>query len=485
MIRIAIAVAAILLAVSPVAVAERPNVLVILTDDMRWDAFGAVQKEQGKAALFPWFKTPNLDRLASEGVRFANVFCTTSLCSPSRASFLSGQYAHRHKVLNNFTDFPNDLPSYPAGLRAAGYETAYIGKWHMGEDDDRKRPGFDFWMSHKGQGNYFDTEFNVEGNRKVVKGYYTTVATDAAVDWMKRKREKPWLLVLGHKAPHGGPIVPEPKYEKAFDRETIKKPANADDYKASGGKPKWLEESFPTWHGLGGPLYGQKEYGKFIRAYLGTIASVDDSVGRLDQALKDSGELDRTLIVFTSDNGFAIGDHGRVDKRTAYEESLRIPMLVRFPPLAKAGTVINEMMLSLDLAPTLLDVCGAKSLPNPDGRSWKPLLAGNATGWRSAFFYQYNYESQFPYTPNVRAVRTPDWKYIRYPHGDGTPDRHASELYDLKADPLEMKNLATEPAHSARVKQLRELLDSQMKAHDALPDRMPIDEGIKNVLPKF
>jgi N-acetylglucosamine-6-sulfatase len=465
--------------------AERPNVLVILTDDMRWDAMGVVQKEQGRAALFPWFKTPNLDRLAAEGARFANVFCTTALCSPSRASFLSGQYAHRHKVLNNFTDYPNDLPSYPSGLREAGYETAYIGKWHMGEDDDRKRPGFDFWMSHKGQGNYFDTEFNVDGTRRVVKGYYTTVVTDAAAEWIKRKRDKPWLLVLGHKAPHGGPIVPEPKYEKAFDAETVAKPANADAYKAAGGKPKWLEESFPTWHGLGGPLYGQKEYGKFVRAYLGTIASVDDSVGRLYQTLKDSGQLDNTLVVFTTDNGFAIGEHGRVDKRTAYEESLRLPMLVRYPPLAKPGTIVKEMVLSLDLAPTILDICAAKPLPSADGRSWQPLLSGKETSWRKALFYQYDYESQFPYTPNVRAVRTDEWKYIRYPHGDGTPDRHAAELYNLKDDPLEMKNLARDPAHSAKVKELADLLDKLMKDHGAIPDRMPIDGGIKNVLPKF
>ena len=161
--RFTVALAFLLHSFSPLLAADRPNVLVILTDDMRWDAIGVVQKEQGDKALFPWFKTPNLDRLATEGARFTNVFCTTALCSPSRASFLSGQYAHRHQVLNNFTDYPNDLASYPKGLQAAGYETAYIGKWHMGEDDDRKRPGFDFWMSHKGQGNYFDNEFNIDG----------------------------------------------------------------------------------------------------------------------------------------------------------------------------------------------------------------------------------------------------------------------------------------------------------------------------------
>ena len=163
----------------------RPNVLVILTDDMRWDALGTVQREQGNQALYPWFKTPHLDRLAAEGARFANAFVTTSLCSPSRASLLSGQYAHRHQVLNNFTDYPHELPGYPRQLHDANYETAYIGKWHMGEDDDRQRPGFDFWMSHRGQGNYWDNEFNINGDRRVLKGYYTSVVTTAAVDWIR------------------------------------------------------------------------------------------------------------------------------------------------------------------------------------------------------------------------------------------------------------------------------------------------------------
>jgi arylsulfatase A-like enzyme len=444
-----------------------------------------VQREQGAKALFPWFKTPNLDRLAAAGARFTNMFVTTSLCSPSRASLLSGQYAHRHRVLNNFTDYPQQLPGYPRRLHEAGYETAYIGKWHMGEGDDQQRPGFDFWMSHRGQGNYWDNEFNINGRREMRKGYYSTVVTDAAVDWLARKHERPWLLVLGHKAPHGGPIVPEPKYEHAFDAQPITRPANADCYHASQGKPAWLEVSYPTWHGLGGPLYGQKEYGKFVRAYLGCIASVDDSVGRIWATLEKSGQLDDTLLIFTSDNGFVLGEHGRTDKRTAYEESLRVPLVVRYPRLVKPGTLIHEMVLTLDMAPSIVDICGANPLPDADGRSWKSLLAGNPAGWRTSFFYQYNYEAQFPYTPNIRAVRTAQWKYIHSPHGDGGPDRYTAELYDLAADPLETRNLIASPEHASQLKKLQAELERLMQAHRALPDQPPVDQGIKNVLPKF
>jgi N-acetylglucosamine-6-sulfatase len=454
---------------------ERPNVLVILTDDQRWDAM--------RCAGHPFMKTPNMDRIANEGARFTNMFVTTSLCSPSRASLLSGLYAHSHKVINNFTDFPNDLPSYPRRLHEAGYETAYIGKWHMGEQIDDPRPGFDYWMSHKGQGNYFDNEFNINGKRQVIKGYYTTIVTDSTVNWLKQPHKKPWLLVLGHKAPHGGPIVPEPKYAKAFDNVPIKKPANAD--AIADGKPAWLKESLPTWHGLGGPLYGLKEYPLFVRSYLATLLSVDDSVGRIYDTLKDIGQLDNTAIIYLSDNGFAIGEHGRVDKRTMYEESLRVPLLVRYPKLIAKPKVINEMVLSLDLAPSILDICGVKPLENIHGMSWKKLLTGDAADWRKSWLYEYNYEPQFPYTPNVRGVRTDDWKYIHYPHGDGKPDRHKAELYNLKADPLETKNLIDDPASAKKLKELQDELARLQKATGALPDKLPIDEGIKNVLPKY
>ncbi len=289
----------------PTVAAPRPNVLVIVTDDQRWDALGCLGH--------PLIKTPNLDRLAAEGARFANVFVTTSLCSPSRATMMSGLYAHRHGVLNNFTEYPDALPSYPKRLREVGYETAYFGKWHMGETNDTPRSGFDFWMSHRGQGRYFDNEWNINGRREFIKGYYTTVITDHAEAWLRQKHDRPFVMVLGQKAPHGGPIEPEPKYEHTLDALTVAKPANYDAWR--DGKPTWLAESFPTWHGAGGPLYNYKDYDKFARAYYGTLLSVDDSVGRLYAALKETGQLENTVIIFTSDNGFALGEHGRVDKR--------------------------------------------------------------------------------------------------------------------------------------------------------------------------
>ena len=379
------------------AAAPHPNVLVIITDDQRWDALSCF----GNAMV----KTPNLDRLVAEGARFANAFVTTSLCSPSRATMMSGLYAHRHGVLNNFTEYPDALPSYSKRLRKAGYETAYFGKWHMGETNDAPRSGFDFWMSHRGQGRYFDNEWNLNGRREFIKGYYTTVLTEHAEAWLRQKHDRPFVMVVGQKAPHGGPIEPEPKYEHALDALAVAKPANYDAWR--DGKPAWLAESFPTWHGAGGPLYNYKDYDKFARAYYGTLLSVDDSVGRLYAALMETGQLESTVLIFTSDNGFALGEHGRVDKRTMYEESIRVPLIVRYPPLIPKGLVINEMVLNLDLAPSVIDLCGGKSMADIDGQSWTPLFAGKTTGWRKSWLYFYNYEKEFPTPPTSAGCAPP------------------------------------------------------------------------------
>lgn len=463
---------------------DRPNVIFILTDDQRWD--------QLSCEGHPFLKTPHIDRLAAEGARFANMFVTTSLCSPSRASFLSGLYAHSHGVVNNFTDYPADLPSFPRTLQADGYETAYIGKWHMGEQSDERRPGFDYWVTHKGQGDYYDTEFNVNGQRMVKKGYYTHRVTDMALEWLQRDHDKPFMLILGHKAPHT-PFTPEKRYEHIYDDIPIEYPETAFDLE---GKPEWVKQRIDTWHGIYGPLYGfrkefpdrsresVKHFADFVRSYTASIKSVDDSVGRLYGTLKAMGQLDNTLIVFAGDNGMFLGEHGMTDKRTMHEPSIRVPLIVRYPKRVKPGTVIEQMALNIDVAPSVLDICSAPPLPNIHGMSFKPLLQGKTKNWRTSWYYEYNYERQFPYTPNVRGVRTDRWKYVHYPHGDGGPDRHMAELYDLKNDPGETNNLINDPACAEKVRELQAELKRLMQEADALPDKMPLDEGVKSELPE-
>ena len=468
---------------------QRPNVVFVITDDQRSDALSCMGH--------PHLKTPHIDRLAEEGILFRNHFCTTSLCSPSRASILGGLYAHSHGVTNNFTDYPRDLPTFPVQLQKEGYSTAYIGKWHMGEDDDSVRPGFDHFVTHRGQGKYFDTEFRADnGERKVVPGYYTTVVTDMAIDWMKEREDedKPFLLMLGHKAPHSF-YFPEKKYEKTFDKVRFPYPDTAFQLE---NKPVWISQRLSTWHGIYGPLFdwrkefpdtsaaGMLDFERMIRAYLGTIQSVDDSVGRLYEHLEKSGKLDSTLFIFTSDNGLLEGEHGMVDNRTAHEGSLRNPLDVRFPKLDPADKpkIIDAQTLTLDFASSILEICGADPLPKTQGKSWKKLLAEGDPDWRTSWYYEYNYEKQFPYTPNVRALRTDKWKYIRYPHGDGSPDRHMAELYDLQNDPEERHNLIKDEKHADLVIELRAELDRRIA--EAIPegkDTMPMDEGIKGELP--
>jgi N-acetylglucosamine-6-sulfatase len=463
-----------------------PNVLVIITDDQRWDTLGC----NGS----PYLKSPHIDRIAAEGVNFRNAFCTTSLCSPCRASILSGLYAHAHGVVNNFTDYPSELASFPKQLRGAGYETAYIGKWHMGENDDSKRPGFDYFVTHKGQGKYFDTEFNIDGaERKVVPGYYTHVVTEMALDWLKKPREKPFCLLLGHKAPHSF-YTPEPKYEHAFDHVSLGYPATAFHF---DGQPEWFKTRLTTWHGIYGPIFDFRkkfpdtspesvaDFNQMTRHYWATLLSVDDSVGLLYGYLKETGVLDNTIVIFTTDNGLLNGEHGMVDKRTMHEPSIRVPLVVRYPGLTPVDQpkLIDGQVLHVDLAPSILDLCGAEPLKNIHGQSWRKLVRGDATNWRKAWLYSYNYEKQFPYTPNVRGVRTQTWKYIRYPHGDGAPDRHMAELYHLPSDPAESRNLIADPAYEGVIVKLNAELERLLRETGASPDKMPLDEGIKAELP--
>ncbi|MEZ6033258.1 MAG: sulfatase [Planctomycetaceae bacterium] len=468
------------------AAAEKPNVLYILCDDLRPEAVGCLGSKH--------VKTPHIDALAKRGVIFSNAFCTTSLCSPSRASILTGLYAHRHGVRDNFTELPKHLPQWPAALQSSGYKTAYVGKWHMGEDNDDPRPGFDWFVTHKGQGKYFDTEWNVNGKmHETPQGYYTHVVTDYALNWLKdRKADEPWALCLGHKAPHSF-YFPEPKYEHLFDAVKIEYPSSAFEL---SGKPDWIRQRLTTWHGIYGPLFDWRkkfpdtrpeavaDFERMVHAYWGTVLSVDDSLGRLTQFLKKTGQLDRTIIVFMGDNGLLEGEHGMVDKRTMHEPSIRIPMVAAGPGLP-IDRKLEAQVLTIDVAPSILDLCGVAPLDQIQGRSFKAVCHDKDPAWRDAWFYEYNYEKQFPYTPNIRGIRTDDWKFMHYPHGDGSPDRHLAEMYDLKNDPAELNNLAEDPNYAGQRNELENrlaaLLDKEGLAGTA--DKMPVDEGIKTELP--
>lgn len=467
--------------------ASRPNVLFILTDDQRWDGVSI-----NPAATVA---TPAIESLARQGAYFKNHFCTTSLCSPSRASILSGLYAHTHGVTNNFTEYPDDMPTWPKSLQAAGYQTAYIGKYHMGEENDNVRGGFDWFVTHKGQGKYFDTEFRFHGGEsRVVPGYYTTVVTDLALDWLKKQTsDKPWAIIVGHKAPHSF-YIPEQKYEHAFDHVNVQYPASAF---MLADNARWYHDRLDTWHGIYGPLFdwrkqwpdrspkAVKDFAAMTRAYWGTILSVDDSVARLLRHFRETQQLDNTLVIFTSDNGLLNGEHGMIDKRTAHEASMRIPLVVRYPKLVppSAPRVVEEMTLTVDFLPSILDICDVPLKNKVHGRSWKRLAQGEGDDWRESFLYHYNYEKQFPYTPNVRAVRTREWKYIRYPHGDGKPDRHQPDLFHLECDPEETRNVISDEQHADVRRRLDAELTRLLEELDAHPDTMPLDEGIKKELP--
>jgi N-acetylglucosamine-6-sulfatase len=420
-------------------VVDRPNIVFILIDDLRWDALSSTGH--------PFAKTPNIDRIAKEGLLFRNAFVTLPLCSPSRASFLTGQYAHKHGVTDNTNrnQLSHQLVTWPRLLREAGYETAYVGKWHMGNDDN-PRPGFDRWVSFKGQGVYDNPPINVDGQVENKTGYMTDILSEYAVEFVRQKRAKPFSLYLAHKAVHG-PFTPAERHKDLFSDQPITRSPNAKD--TLEGKPalqRKVEGQQPI-----GPGTGSND--NLIRNQLRALMAIDEGVGRILKALEETGQLDNTLVIFTSDNGYFWGEHGLGDKRAAYEESLRIPLLVRYPKLIKAGSVRNQTALNLDIAPTLLELGGARIPKEVQGRSLAPLFKSNPKKWRESFLAEYFAERQFPRIPTWQAARNERWKYIRYTELEGM-----DELYDLKADPYEMKNLIKEPgAQRALAKMKAEL----------------------------
>jgi len=411
---------------------------------------GVVQREQGERARFPWFKTPNFDRIAAEGARFRNAFVTLSLCAPSRATFLTGRYNHLNGVANNHTPFPEDSITHASGLKTAGYITAYVGKWHMGGQRG-KRPTFDYSASFVGQGRYIDCPIEVNGVSTPSKGWVDDVTTGYAIDFIRQHRDQPFSVVLGFKSTHG-PFDPPERAKHRFEGEHARPVPNLGVraiYRRSTDAP------------MGRPAQEFAE-GKVNLNYFRCISAADDNVGRVLDALDELGLTEDTVVIFSSDNGYYNGEHGLGDKRSCYDEALRIPLVVRYPRKIAKGTVRDEMVLNIDLAPTLLDFAGVAPAPTMQGRSWKPLVTGEPVAdWRQSFFAEYFFETTYPQTPNVFAVRTTNAKLIKYPGHD-----EWTELFDLAADPYETKNLARDPAHRELLSQLSAEYDRTAKEAD-------------------
>ncbi|MBI4559532.1 MAG: sulfatase [Candidatus Hydrogenedentes bacterium] len=409
--------------------AARRNIVFILTDDQRYDHLGCMGH--------PFLQTPNLDALAAEGVLFENAFVTTALCSPSRACILTGQYAHRHGVVDNVSPFPPENVTFPELLQNQGYRTAFIGKWHMGGASDAPQPGFDRWVSFKGQGVYYDPQFNVDGQHTPRKGYVTDLLTDYAVKYIEQaRRGDPFFLYLSHKAVHSN-FQPAERHKGCYADQTYPQPASmANTEENYRGKPNWVRAQRDSWHGVDGMYNNAVSYDDCFRTYAETLRAVDDSVGRVVKTLKRKGLLESTLIVFTSDNGFLCGEHGLIDKRAMYEPSIRVPLIALCPELIKGGERRKEMILNIDFAPTFLELAGGDVPDTMQGRSFHDLLGSSVENWRGEFLYEYFWERSFPQTPTMLGVRTERHKLVKY---HGIWDR--AELYDVQADPAEQNNL--------------------------------------------
>lgn len=463
--------ASLLTSAGSAAAPDRPNILLVVVDDLRFDDFGA--------AGHPFARTPNIDRLAREGAQFRNMFAVTPLCSPSRASIVTGQYTRHHGILDN-TDRSarsHELQTFARVLHADGYRTGFIGKWHMG-NDPTPRPGFDEWSGMKGQGEAIDPELYENGRLARVNGYVTDIFTDRALRFIAGDRSRPFLLMLSHKALHPnivqqadgttvpigeGGFIPAERHRNLYAGVPIPRRAN---YGVPPHDKPALERRIAGLAPLGPATVTPDET---IRDRLRMLAAVDESLGAIMEALSRQGVLDSTVIVLVGDNGYFYGEHGLgEERRLAYEESIRLPLLVRYPPKIRPGAAPSALALTIDIAPTILDLAGAKPLPLIDGRSLAPLFGtqGTPPDWRRSFLIEYTTDIVFPRTLKMGydAVRDGRYKFIRYRELEGM-----NELYDLQEDPFELRNLIG----SASSADLRRRMEAELDALLAAPPGAP------------
>ncbi len=474
-----------------------PNILFIMTDDHAFQAISCYGSRINK--------TPNIDRLARDGVRFVNSFVTNSICAPSRAVMLTGKYSHINGVIDNRVEFDGSQQTFPKLLQQAGYETALFGKWHLKSEPT----GFDYWNILPGQGHYYNPDFIEMGEKKKREGYVTDLITDDFLNWIKnRGTDRPFCVLLHHKAPHRN-WMPDEKHLSLYRDEDLPLPETYfDDYKTrsdaarqqemriadhtflaydlkltpeAGWKPKtdkqktdlefwnWAfkrlnKEQQKAWEAayepenekfrqspLKGKALAEWKYQRYIKDYLRCIASVDENIGRVLDYLDESGLADNTVVVYTSDQGFYLGEHGWFDKRFMYEESFRMPLIVRYPREIKPGVNDSDLVLNLDFAPTFLDYAGVPIPEDMQGQSLRSVLKGKTPqNWRQAVYYHYFEYPGWHAVKRHYGIRTHRYKLIHFYY-----DIDAWELYDLEKDPHELNNVYNDPAYADIVKELK------------------------------
>jgi arylsulfatase A-like enzyme len=443
---------------------DTPNILFILMDDHAAQAVSAYGSHINS--------TPNIDRIALEGALFTNCFCTNSICAPSRAVILTGKYSHINGVKDNLTSrFDGSQETFPKLLQQANYETAIFGKWHLKSNPT----GFNHWDILPGQGEYHDPVLIENGVKKKHKGYVTDIITDKALNWLKnRKEEKPFCLLVHHKAVHGNWETDE-KHADMYENVKIPEPSNfhedyqsrvpqLSNYKLGVGPYQWNLHYKYRFGEM--PVEGNEQevdswmYQRYIKDYLKCVASVDDNVGRILDYLDETGLSDNTIVVYTSDQGFFLGEHGLYDKRLMYEESLRMPLMIRYPKEIKPSSVVDEMVLNLDFAETILDYAGCEVPEDMQGKSFRLLAQGKTEPeWRSAMYYRF-YEEEYGLR-QLEGIRTNRYKLIHY-----LADGEGWELFDLKKDPAEMKNLIDAEEYRDQLKSLKNKLAKLKKKYN-------------------
>ena len=460
---------------------QRPNIVVVMSDDHAAHAIGAYGSRVAR--------TPQLDRLAAEGMLFENCFCTNSICAPSRAAILTGTYNHVNGVTTLSAPFDSGQPTFPALLRDAGYQTALFGKWHLGHGVGHDPVGFDEWQVLPDQGEYRDPELIGPAGRVRIRGYVTDVLTDLSLEWISsREASRPFCLLLHHKAPHRS-WEPDARHQSLYAAEEVREPVTFRDDHANRATaahrarmrmtdlwPEDVKETPPA--GLAGEELDSWLYQRFIKEYLRCVASIDDNLGRLLDHLDAEGLRENTVVVYTSDQGFFLGDHGWFDKRFMYEESVRMPLLVRYPPEVDAASVCDELVLNVDFAQTLLDLADVEAPPRMQGHSLRGLLRGEPPPtWRQAVYYRYWEHDDGSHGVWAHyGVRTHRHKLVHY-YNDGLGQPGASnrvfppewELFDLQSDPNELVSVYDDPDYAGVREELTAELHRQQQQVGDVP----------------